>query len=210
VRIERVRAGGPIDVPVVNVGYRSTNYWVIGAGPARLLVDLGWPGTMGALRAEMTRKGVPLSEIRSGLATHYHPDHAGLAQELKNAGMTLLVLESQLDALPRMRVWTKPADGFVDIELHDNVNLAFAASRQRLAGIGLAGEILPTPGHSDDSVALLLDDGSAFTGDLTPPGAAEERDAERVAASWRRLRERGATRVYPGHGPVRPLLATMD
>jgi ribonuclease/clavin/mitogillin len=28
-------------VTIVNVGYRSTNYWIIGAGTSRLLVDLG-------------------------------------------------------------------------------------------------------------------------------------------------------------------------
>ncbi|KPL22181.1 MAG: hypothetical protein AMJ93_07805 [Anaerolineae bacterium SM23_84] len=61
------------------------------------------------------------------------------------------------------------------------------------------------PGHSDDSVSLLLDDGSAFTGDLTPPQSVGLEDAEVVSASWRLLRERGATRVYPGHGPIRQI-----
>lgn len=28
-------------ITIVNVGYRSTNYWVISAGTSRLLVDLG-------------------------------------------------------------------------------------------------------------------------------------------------------------------------
>ncbi|HKZ84113.1 MAG TPA: hypothetical protein VJ793_10710 [Anaerolineae bacterium] len=62
-----------------------------------------------------------------------------------------------------------------------------------------------TPGHSDDSVSLLLDDGSVFTGDLTPAGFAGEDDAAAVSASWRLLREHGATRMYPGHGPVQPM-----
>ncbi|MFN2221982.1 MAG: hypothetical protein ACK2UH_05490 [Candidatus Promineifilaceae bacterium] len=37
------------DVTIVNVGYRSTNYWVVSAGRSRLLVDLGWPGSMGRM-----------------------------------------------------------------------------------------------------------------------------------------------------------------
>jgi glyoxylase-like metal-dependent hydrolase (beta-lactamase superfamily II) len=64
----------------VNVGYKSTNYWVVSAGTKRLLVDLGYPGTMGLMRANLRRMGVPLSEIRYGLATHHHMDHAGLAR----------------------------------------------------------------------------------------------------------------------------------
>lgn len=192
-------------ITIVNVGYRSTNFWVISAGTSRLLLDLGWPGTMGTMRANLERMGIPLKEIRFGLATHYHPDHGGLAQDLKQAGVPLLVLETQVRAIPLLKSWTKPADHFTDITMHDNVVISFAESRALLERIGIAGEILPTPGHSDDSVSLLLDDGSVFTGDLTHPSLAEEKDASTVAASWRLLEERGATRVYPGHGSMRSL-----
>lgn len=188
---------------IVNVGYRSTNYWVISAGNSRLLVDIGWPGTIGMMRANLNRMGVPLNEIRYALATHYHMDHAGLAQELKRAGVALLVLETQVTAIPLMKAHMKPQDQYVEITLDDNVTIPIAESRGLLAKIGIAGEILCTPGHSDDSVSLLLDDGSVFTGDLTPRALAGEGNAAVVAASWQLLRERGAKRVYPGHGPVR-------
>jgi endoribonuclease LACTB2 len=189
-------------VTIINVGYRSTNYWVVSAGTSRLLVDLGWPGTMGRMRASLNRMGVPLEEIRYGLATHYHIDHAGLAQELKQAGVPLLVLDVQVPAIPLMKTWTKPQDHYLEITLHDNVTISFAESRSALERLGIPGEILPTPGHSDDSVSLLLDDGSVFTGDLTLPSFISVEDPAVVLASWQLLRERGATRVYPGHGPV--------
>jgi glyoxylase-like metal-dependent hydrolase (beta-lactamase superfamily II) len=185
---------------IVNVGYRSTNFWVVSAGRSRLLVDLGWPGTMGTMRANLDRMGVPLGEIRYGLATHYHIDHAGLAQDLKQAGVPLLVLETQIEAIPRMKAWIKPADQYLDITMHDNVTISFDESRTVLERIGIAGEIVPTPGHSDDSVSLVLDDGSVFTGDLTLPALVGAEDAGVITASWRLLRERGAARVYPGHG----------
>jgi glyoxylase-like metal-dependent hydrolase (beta-lactamase superfamily II) len=191
---------------IVNVGYRSTNFWVVSAGRSRLLVDLGWPGTMGMLRASLERMDVPLRELRYGLATHYHIDHAGLAQELKQAGVPLLVLDVQVPAIPLMKRWIKPRDNYTDITSHDNVTITFAESRALLARIGIMGEIVHTPGHSDDSVSLLLDDGSVFTGDLTPPALADEQ----AMASWRALRERGATRVYPGHGPLWPLDSLPD
>jgi endoribonuclease LACTB2 len=195
----------PSQTTIVNVGYRSTNYWVVSAGSSRLLVDLGWPGTMGTMRANLDRMGVPLKEIRYALATHYHIDHAGLAQEFKQAGVPLLVLDTQVSAIPLMKSWIKPRDHYVDISMHDNVTISFAESRMVLGRIGIAGEILSTPGHSDDSVTLLLDDGSAFTGDLTHPALVGDDNAGAVTASWRLLRERGATRVYPGHGPARPI-----
>lgn len=155
------------EMTIVNVGYRSTNYWVVSAARSRLLVDLGWPGTMGEVRAALRRIDVPLKEIRYGLATHYHIDHAGLAQELKQAGVPLLVIDLQLPAMPQIKRWTKPQDNYVEITMDDNVVISPAESRSLLASIGIPGEILHTPGHSDDSVSLLLDAGSAFTGKLT-------------------------------------------
>jgi endoribonuclease LACTB2 len=187
-------------VTILNVGYRSTNYWVISAGRSRLLVDLGWPGTMGMMRANLERMGVPLNEIKYGLATHYHIDHAGLAEEFKGAGIPLLVLEEQVGAIPLMKSWTKPADRYVDITTRDNVTISLAQSRAALGRIGIAGQILHTPGHSDDSVSLLLDDGSVFTGDLTDPRLATEDSSTTVAASWRLLHGCGGKQVYPGHG----------
>jgi len=192
-------------VTIVNVGYRSTNYWVVSAGTSRLLVDLGWPGTIGKMRASLKRKDVPIKEIRYGLATHYHIDHAGLGQELKQAGVPLIVLNVQEPAIPLMKTHIKPQDQYVEITMHDNVTISFAESRSLLERIGIPGEILHTPGHSYDSISLLLDDGSAFTGDLTPASFIGMEDAAVVSASWQLLRERGATRVYPGHGPVRQM-----
>jgi glyoxylase-like metal-dependent hydrolase (beta-lactamase superfamily II) len=190
---------------IVNVGYRSTNYWVISAGRSRLLVDLGWPGSMGRMRASLKRKDIPIEEIRYGLATHYHIDHAGLAQELKQAGVPLLVLDVQVQAIRLMKRWTKPEDNYLDITLQDNVTIPCAESRPLLESIGIQGQIVPTPGHSDDSVSLLLDDGSAFTGDLTHPTRIGLEDPAVVLASWQRLQELGATRIHPGHGPAWPL-----
>lgn len=162
---------------------------------------------LGQLQANLRRMDIPLAEIRYGLATHYHIDHAGLAQELKQAGMPLLVVDLQLPAIPLMKQWTKPQDTYVDITTHDNVIISLAESRALLARIGIPGELVHTPGHSDDSVSLLLDDGSVFTGDLTPPAFIGPEDRATVLASWQRLRDKGAVRVYGGHGPIRDIAA---
>lgn len=192
-------------ITIVNVGYRSTNYWVVSAGTSRLIVDLGWPGTMGKMRANLERMDIPLTEIRYALATHWHIDHAGLAQEFKDLGVTLLVPEGQLDAIPEMKQWTKPKDHYLPVTMEDHLVFPCRESRGLLSDIGIPGEIVPTPGHSPDSVSLLLDDGSAFTGDLTHPGMATVLQRETVIQSWQKLKEKGAIRVYPGHGPVRDM-----
>lgn len=190
---------------IVNVGYDSTNYFVLGQGGTRLLVDVGWPGTLPKLLANLKRKDIALSDIRYLLVTHYHPDHAGLAQEVKAHGIKLIVLESQVQAIPILKTHMKPANHYVDIRLDDNLDLTFDASRKFLRGLGLDGEILSTPGHSDDSVTLILDEGAAFTGDLTAPGLGTAEAGAQIEASWARLRSHHAKTIYPGHGPIRPL-----
>jgi ribonuclease/clavin/mitogillin len=189
---------------IVNIGYKSTNYWVVGNGRSRLLFDLGWPGSFGQMRSMLRRKDVPLTEIRYALASHYHIDHAGLGQELKDAGVPLLVIDLQEAAIPLMKQWTKPQDNYREIQPAGNIVISCAESRDLLANIGFAGEIVHTPGHSDDSVSLLLDSGAVFTGDLPAPWFVGREDPAVVAASWAKLGARGAQQVYPGHGGIRP------
>lgn len=190
---------------IVNVGYSSTNYWLIGPEPARLLVDVGWPGTLSKFLHELKRADVPLRNIKYMLATHYHPDHAGLVGDLLDKGVRLVLLDTQLAAIPLLERLVKARDNFHPIDASGAIQLTAATSRAWLRGIGIAGEFLSTPGHSNDSVTLVLDSGEAFTGDLTMPGFAAEAQLPQVEASWANIRAHGAKTVYPAHGGVRPL-----
>jgi ribonuclease/clavin/mitogillin len=190
---------------IVNVGYRSTNFWVVSAGRSRLLIDLGWMGMFDALAANLSRMDIPLKEITHGVATHYHLDHAGAAQDLKSAGMRLIVAEEQVDAIPLMARHAKAHDHYTEISPVGNLVVSCADSRALLASIGLSGQFVHTPGHSDDSISVLLDGGEVFTGDLTWPPFATEETMKLVMQSWTRLRALGATTVYAGHGSVRPM-----
>lgn len=192
-------------VNILNVGYDSTNYYLIGTPNPKLLVDIGWPGTLHKLAHALKRYSLQLKDIPYALSTHYHPDHAGLAQEAKQQGVQLIVMENQVDSIAIFGKYMKPENHYTPITLQDNILLRCDASRKFLAGIGLAGEIIATPGHSADSVSLVLDEGLAFTGDLHPPEFATEEQQEETTASWEKLRSLGVHSLYPGHGPVRKI-----
>ena len=134
-------------------------------------------------------------------------DHAGAAQDLKNAGVPLLVMDVQVEAIPLMKQHIKPRDNYTEIVPDGNVIIPCTESRALLAGIGIAGELLHTPGHSIDSISLLLDSGDVFTGDLTNPAYFVADDPAAAAVSWQLLRDKGALRVHPGHGPLFPIQA---
>lgn len=191
---------------IVNVGYDSTNYYVLADTRPRLLLDVGFPGTLPKLEHQCKRAGVAFGEIRHLLTTHFHPDHAGLAQELKQRGIKLIVVDLQMDAVPVLKTYMKPEQHYVEIDLTDNQNIILTLddSRAFLAGLGIQGEIISTPGHSDDSITLILDEGAAFTGDLPHPMIVDE-SMETANASWQKIRARSVSKIYPGHGPVWPL-----
>jgi endoribonuclease LACTB2 len=179
---------------IVNVGYDSTNYYVIANGTTRLLVDVGMPGTLPKLQHRCKQMDIRLEEVDYLLCTHYHPDHAGIAENVKRLGVKLIVLEIQLTAIPALKKLVKPDAGYMDIDLKDSVILRVEDSRDFLARLHIQGEIISTPGHSDDCVTLVLDGRQAFTGDLVRPMFAEE--------IWKPIRALQAKTIYPGHGPV--------
>ncbi len=185
---------------IVNVGYRSTNYYVLADTRPRLLVDAGWPGMLGAMRQSCRRMGIRLEDIPYQLVTHYHMDHAGLAEELKRLGVKLLVLDTQVSSIPLLRNQVKPEDNYTEITLDGNIVLTEADSRAFLADIGIQGEIISTPGHSEDSVSLILGEGIAFTGDLTGLPFLPDEPANLARQSWERIRAKGVTTIYPAHG----------
>lgn len=188
---------------IVNVGYDSTNYYVVDIKNGKLLVDCGWPGTLPKLLAELKRKGIAFSEIKYLLVTHFHPDHAGLTEELKNLGVKLILLESQPAYIaPLTELFKTKKFPYVEIKQNDNLELKFDESRSFLAKLGIQGEIISTPGHSDDSVTLVLDEGFAFTGDLHPLFMVPDED-QVTRESWNKIYKHRITRIFPAHGSAR-------
>jgi glyoxylase-like metal-dependent hydrolase (beta-lactamase superfamily II) len=71
------------------------------------------------------------------------------------------------------------------------------------------GNILYTPGHSKDSISILLDNGNAFVGDLVMnnfnsgnikfmPFLVDNKDV--VLEGWDKVIDNGAKIIYPAHG----------
>jgi ribonuclease/clavin/mitogillin len=166
----------------------------------KLLIDCDWPGTLPQFSAELKRKGVSIQDIKYFLVTHFHPDHAGMTQELKDLGIKHVLMDLQIDFISQMTEFFKTKSyPYVQISTNDSINLNLNESRNFLAGLGLQGEIIHTPGHSDDSVTLILDEGFAFTGDLHPVFVLAEDDTV-SRASWDKIHTHKIKTIFPAHG----------
>jgi glyoxylase-like metal-dependent hydrolase (beta-lactamase superfamily II) len=96
-------------------------------------------------------------------------------------------------------------------------DLVFEGERRlRDLGIESEGSIVPTPGHTVDSVSILFDDGDCLVGDaaasmLSFAGTRHcvifVMDLAGYYASWKLLLARGARRIFPAHG--KPFAAAL-
>ncbi len=166
------------------------------------MVDAGWVGSLPVLKSQLRAYRIDPSEIKFVLITHTHPDHAGLAQEIKQmAGARLLIHEKQIPFLLQLEASFKGKGGYVPIVVEPRDVVLTAANRPVLERLGIRGEVLETPGHSDDSVSLVLDSGLCFIGDLhLPQYASDEAAALLSRASWQKLLDHRVQVFYPAHG----------
>ncbi len=181
--------------------YDNTNTYLISCDDGYLMFDTGWAGTFSRMCGALGEMKVKLSEVKYLLISHFHPDHMGLAGELMEQGISILVMENQVShihdvdsvfAKDKRLTYTPIVDSRIQ-------QLAFAKSRDFLRSIGIDGCILSTPGHSDDSISLLLDSGDVFVGDLYPLYELEVHEEADVQESWKRILDRKPKRIFYGH-----------
>jgi len=150
--------------------YGNTNTFYIPGADGGLLVDTDWAGTRMPFFRAIKAAGIERKAVTTLLITHYHPDHMGLAGELQQLGVKLLIVDVQ-------RPFVHGADEifardkrlvYRAVDENAAAVISCAESRAVLKALGIDGEILHTPSHSEDSISLLLDDGSCLVGDLEP------------------------------------------
>jgi glyoxylase-like metal-dependent hydrolase (beta-lactamase superfamily II) len=200
-----------------------------------LLIDTDYEKYYALFEKKLVRLGIAASDIKYLLLTHHHDDHAGFAAELvRRTGCRVIAHRNAVSPLKQGKSegTDKPVTRRSQIALtfytlvHKEFNFPPLTLSERdiviegdndsfLKEIGIDGVILYTPGHTKDSVSVLLSDGSAFVGDaamnfLRWTGMGHRpiviEDINTVYESWRKLRERGARVIYPAHG--RPFSAT--
>ena len=186
---------------IIKVDYSNTNTYLIEGESGKLLFDTGWAGTFASFCHVMGELRVSVQDIDYIMISHFHPDHMGIAQEIADLGPVLLVADVQKDFLHQAdgifkkegKVAFKPiVDSAVRIYDIDD-------SRSILKEIGINGQVVHTPGHSDDSISLLLDDGSLLVGDLNPLYELETHKRTQIGESWEKLLAYDPKTVYYGH-----------
>lgn len=189
-------------IMLTKIRYGNTNTILLRGDRGSILIDTDYAGTMPAFYKAIKGLGIKVSDITYVLATHYHPDHLGLVSELMSQGVRLIIMESQTDLVHYSDgIFEKePYLGYKTIDERRGQVLLFEDSRKFLKELGIEGEIISTPSHSEDSISVLLDDGTFIVGDLEPLEYLEAyEDNKKLKADWDTLLRGSPKRIIYAH-----------
>lgn len=219
----------------------ATRSYVLPCDGGYLLIDTTYKKDYEKFVKELDRLQIKLSDIQYILLTHHHDDHAGLVTKLTGqCGARVISHEKSAEPLQkgendlgktlnrRVKVPILLArlsggmTSFPSFVLRDEDLVVAGDDDRLLRNIGVEGKILCTPGHTQDSISVVLDDGSSFVGDLASNffKAAGTRhrpfyidSMSELLDSWRKILDEGAMTIYPVHGkpfPAERLKSFLD
>lgn len=161
---------------VLKINQKSTNIYAIKTNGKYLLIDSGRPNSNEQLIKELKENNISPSAIDYLILTHAHPDHAGNAfffQQnfgtkiiagkgdneiiMQNGKDTLLCPTGLIGKLVENTIAKEKYEAFdTDIQIEQPFDLK---------QIGLAGQIIPMPGHTPGSLMVKIEN-SVFVGDI--------------------------------------------
>jgi hydroxyacylglutathione hydrolase len=205
------------------VKFGHANVYFLRTEDGHILVDAGMPGDTKKLDEVFATAGVEPSTIRLIVVTHGHMDHMGLtayakettgakvlchqslAGKLANGEIEDSVAQDLMGRFINFMAGIQEMTGGADIESVDPDILV--DDRFDLSEYGISGKIIHTPGHSQSSISIILDNGETLIGDMVRdvgdgeigPGMFYE-DKEALVASLEEVALLESRTVYLSHG----------
>ena len=167
-----------------------TNCYLIKGLDGFLLIDCGGRGDKKTFTKKLAHLGLKASQIKYLVLTHHHNDHCGLLPFLMAENPDICVIMSELCSqfLQGGRTIRHPNERYANKFLEIMMRLYFSFQKDPgsfepfyirpqdiiikedtndvLAMHGFSGTILLTPGHTEDSLSVIVEE-IAFVGDAT-------------------------------------------
>ena len=186
---------------VITITHKHTHCYLLRNSSKWVMLDALWPNSFSMLTAALQEYKILFTDIACLFITHFHMDHAGLAQVLKDHDVKLYLHECQCGYADNMNRFfiRKPDKTYRPIIEEDCTIVTSEQSRLLLQKFCVRGVLLSTPGHTMDSISLAIDECCAFTGDL-PHLDIIDGSSLWAHYSWEQLRCHQVKEIYPAHG----------
>lgn len=199
----------------------GSNAYLINCNQHFFMIDSG-DGQVADIRKVCQGIGKDVSDLEFIILTHAHCDHVENAFELKNLSGAKIIahqlaqqkLKAGFAPFPKgtsflnktiaffLDIFSSETGSFKPVEADLLVENTFS-----LENLGIKGWIHSTPGHTEDSIIVILDNKHCFTGDtmfnhfpwtVYPMFANDE---EKLKESWQYIKSLNLVeKFYPGHG----------
>ena len=212
-----------------NAGNRIMNTWLYPIEDGWVMIDTGYENSYASVLKKLQKMGINPEEVGYLFLTHAHDDHAGFLEEwMVRHPHTQVIAHKK--AIHGLRKGQNRFDGGCStlgaflfcqlMALLGNGDHRYPSlSEAHLARIitlndgnlaqmetALNGKILFTPGHTEDSISLLVD-GNLFCGDAAMDGIPSSHkitiwveDKVAFEKSWDVMLASRAKKIYPAHG----------
>ena len=213
-----------------NAGNRIVNNWIYSIPDGYVLVDTGYENGFARLKKRLSSQNIAIRDIRYIFLTHAHDDHAGFLNEIfaESPDVQVIMSHKAIEVLDSgqnsfvggctsrlalffcyfMKRLGKGAHRFPPLNQEFKKRCILVSDNNREeAEEMLCGSVIYTPGHTADSISLLLDDGRLFCGDAAMNGLPSlhkitiwAEDKETFLQSWQTIVALKPRKIYPGHG----------
>lgn len=186
---------------IIELIYGNTNTYLIKGKEKYILFDTDWAGTFERFCQAIKSIGIQIQDIEYLFLSHFHPDHMGIAGQLAELGIKIVVVDTQKDFVHFSdEIFAKEKNkSFIPIDDAKVILISIDESRSFFEKLGIQGEIIETPGHSDDSISIWLDDGMLLVGDLNPLYELPLHEGTQIADTWNKLLKMRPNKICYGH-----------
>ncbi|MDY0289874.1 MAG: MBL fold metallo-hydrolase [Sphaerochaeta sp.] len=207
------------------------NCYYLQSDQGNILIDTGYAHDKALFLARLAKSGIAIDDIAYILLTHHHDDHCGLVTSLLEHNPKIqLIMHPLCSSLTAKGCNTSEYGGAwcsrrmkMLMALYKKFNVKRSSTYPPFSGreqdilldfshgpvLFHGYTIIPTPGHTPDSISLLDGRGNLFCGDASanflhfagtkyaPPIIT---DLQEFYETWKKLLDLPIQQIYPGHG----------